>query len=163
MYFPKRVNNSGIKKDALKIIVMIAKKCPSDLTVNNNIKDSYIDIFPSNNDYTDENRMFIYILYKEMVKEGVVKKGEYGVEIIKKILFIGKITNINEDITSIEKDIINIINDYLKNAKEEGFESEIWNDKNKITPENIFCKWKELCMEKVCIFNFNYYIILYYF
>lgn len=76
------------KENTLKEILTIAKKHPVIVINNDKIKNSYYNILPSNHFYSEESKKYIYILLKEMIKEGIIKKRGHGSEIIVEIIFI---------------------------------------------------------------------------
>lgn len=70
----------------MKAILTIANKYPVDVINSDSIKSSFYNVLHSNNHYSEENIKYIYILLKEMVKEGIIKKGGDGSEIIEELL-----------------------------------------------------------------------------
>lgn len=116
-------------------------------------------MLPSNKNYSDEDKKFIYILFKEILREGVIKKGEHGSEIIEEILLIGEMTNRKKDIINMKENVMNYINDLIRIAKEKGFEGENVKNKNKIILDFIFFEWKHVCKEDVYLFSFILFML----
>lgn len=125
---------------------------------NFNIKYGYKDILLSNNEYSYKQKMSIFILFKEMLKEGVIKKGGSGSEIIEEISIIGEEMKRIRDIFFITEDLFNTIDDFNSLVKEKGFKEKNLEDKNKIITDYVYKGWKEICKE-VC-FTFIYMVVL---
>lgn len=149
-----RNSKKKIEKDIIDTIVTITKKYSSDVINTDVIKDSYKMIIPSNKVYTDEKKMIVFILIKEMIKKGAIKKGEYGSEIVEEILFIGEMINKKKSIIKIKKELLNEIDEFILIANENGFEKKLWKNKNEILAEDIYTDWMILCKNNVCIIFF---------
>lgn len=157
----KYYNNNQIKKDVIKTITVISKKYTSDVINCDCIKNSYKDILPSYPSFPKENRKYIIFMFKEMVKEGILKKGEEGTEIIEEILFIAQMMKENKSKFNIkEEDYINTINDYIITAKENGFVEKVTKNKNEILIENTYFDWKVIVKRNVWILIFIIFIII---
>lgn len=89
-----------------------------------------------------------------MLKENIIKKGEYGSEVMEEVLYIVEMINKKKDIINLDEDVINIVNNFITIAKEKGFEGKVLKNKNRIIGEDIYIDWIELCKE-VCIISFK--------
>lgn len=154
----KKYPKCNINEDAIKAIITIGKKYPTDLLANSFINNDYEHILPSNTSYSYEEKKYIFIFYKEMVKEGIIKKGEYKSDIIETMMFIEEELENKKDLLKLEEDFLNEAKDFVKVAKEKGFEKDPKEKKNKIIVEFLFAEWKELCKE-VFIVIFNLFIM----
>lgn len=152
--FPKTYSGSTLSEDAIKAIVSIGKKCPSDIMNCDKIKYSYKDILPSNNYYSHKKKKNIFILFKEIVKEGIFKKGDYGSNIIEEILFIGEEMERRKEQCKINQDLVNEAINFVRISKEKGFEEVNDENINEIKFDFVCYEWKELCKKEVCIIFF---------
>lgn len=152
--FIKEYTGSKVSEDSIKAIIIIGKRYTSDIMNNDDIKESYCSILPSNDRYSYEQKESIIILFKEMMKEGVIKKGGNGSEIIEEMLFILKEMEKKKDIIMIEEEMMKEADDFVLIAKEKGFKENLYKNKNNIIGEVILIDWKELCYEEVFYSNF---------
>lgn len=137
-------------------IIVIAKKYPLDVISCDRIKNSYNDILPSNTSYSNEQKKYVYFLFQEMIKEGIIKKGGYGSEIIEEMLFINEELKRKKDITNLDEKYLKIVNDFTVFAKEKEFEEKLWKNKNDILSDFIYYEWNALCKD-VCIFLIKFF------
>lgn len=149
LFHLKKNSDNKIIEDAIKTIVAIAKNHFSDVMNNLNIKYGYKDVLLSNNEYSYKQKKSIFILFKEMLKEGVIKKEESGSEIIEEISIIGEEMKRIRDIFFITEDLLNTIDDFNSLVKEKGFKEKSLEDKNKIITDYVYRGLKEICKE-VC-------------
>lgn len=126
------------------------------------IKNSYKDILPSCNKYSYEKKKNIIILFKEILKEGIVKKGDYGSDIIEEMIHIIEKIVKKKNILNIKEDIVNEYKDFVIIAKEKGFEGKLYNNKYEILAEDIYLDWIALFKE-VYILLLNFYNYYYFF
>lgn len=129
---------------SLKTTDLITKKYAYEIMSCDCIKDSYKDILPSNNILFNQHKKYSYSLFKDMIKEGIKKKEEYGMERIEEILIVAEIINKKKDIINIEGSIISFVNDFIKIAKEKGFEIILDMNNNNMFAEYIYSKWMEV-------------------
>lgn len=135
----------------IKIIIIVAKKVPTNVIDYYEIKTSSKQILPSYNEYNFEDKRNIFILFREMINEGIIKKGEKGSELIEEILFIGELMIKKKDIIKIKKEYVDTVNNYTVIAKKKGFKEVYKSDKVKLLANFLFYEWVELCEVEVCI------------
>lgn len=154
----KKYSKCNINEDAIKAITTIGKKYPAELLAHSFINQDYEHILPSNSLYSYEEKKYTFAFYKEMVKEGIIKKGECKSDIIEKMMFIEEEFENKKDLLKLEEDFLNEAKDFVKVAKEKGFEKDSKEEKHKVIIEFLFAEWKELCKE-VSIIIFDLFIM----
>lgn len=82
-----------MKEDAVKTIVAIGKKFPIAVMYNVCILNCYNHIISSKNEYYHKDEKYIYMLFKEMIKEGILKKEDSGSRVIEQKKYIGDVIN----------------------------------------------------------------------
>lgn len=95
-----------------------------------------------------------------MLKEDIIKKEESGSEEIADMIFIGGEMKKKRNILNISEDLINVVNEFIRIAKEKGFEENSCKNKDRILADFIFVDWKELCLG-VCFICFICFIMKY--
>lgn len=134
----------------MKAIITIAKKCPSDIMDCYSIKNSYKCILPSLSNYSCEEKKIVLILFKEMIKEGLINKGE-GLELVEEMIFIIEEMERKKNIINLEEELLNEYQNFVRFAREKGFEGKLFKNKNEILASFLFTDWKVLCEEVCCI------------
>lgn len=155
--FFKNYSKTEISEDSRRVLIIIIKKYPLDLLNNNKVKDIYKDLLSSKNEYSYEQKENVFILFKELIKEEIIKKKELGSEIIERIMFAVEEMKKKKDGMMMKEEFINEANDFIKIAKEKGFEEDYLKNKNVIIIDYIFYEWKELLKDVFII------IIIYFF
>lgn len=113
------------------------------------IKELYSKVLPSNNECSSEKKKNIFIVFKKMVKEGFIKKGEPLSEIVEELMFIGEEMKRKKDIIHAKEELMNEVNDFVKVTKEKGFKEENTKNKDLIVADFFLFIWKDICKEKV--------------
>lgn len=161
LFFFKECPNNKIIEDSIKVIVTIAKKYTYDVMNDDYIKNSYKDILPSCNKYNYEKKKIIIILFKEILKEGIIKKGDYGTDIIEELMYIIEEIVKKKNILNLKEDIVNEGKEFVIIAKEKGFEGKLYDNKYEILAEDIYLDWIAL-FEEVYILLLNFYNYFYF-
>lgn len=101
------------------------------------LKNSYLCILPSDERYSFEEKKIIIKLFKEIVKEGIIKKGESGSEIIDEIIFVIEEMEKRKDVINLKEELKNENKEFVCFAKEKGFEGKLLENKNRIISDFI--------------------------
>lgn len=148
----KKCDNDERRDEAIKVIITIARKYPSEVFEKDRMRSSSFNIQFSREYYSDKETMNVILLFKEMIKEGVINKGGYGSEIIEEIFYFGEmIKNTYGIILNKKEDIYNISDDFIEIAKEKGFGGAFFKEKYEILADFLITGWKEMCKEEVSI------------
>lgn len=143
-----------IKEDGTKVMVAISKKYPSEVLNNDYLNQCFVSIFPHSGSFSSEEKICYFSIFKEILKEVNIEKGQSGTEIIEELLFIGELMEKKKDVLCIEEELMNEANNFVRIAKEKGFEGKLWKKKNLIVKECMLIDWIELCKEEVSV-SFN--------
>lgn len=110
------------------------------------IRTNNTSVLPSDLSNNNKQKVIIFCLFKEMIKEGAAKKGGPGSELIEEMMVIGEEMVKKSNIINIDNNLIKAINEFVKIAKENGFKED---DKYKkiIITDIIVYKWLEFCEE----------------
>lgn len=153
-FFLKNNNTSKINEEARLLLLLLIKKDSSIMMNNELICNNYNNILSSENYFSFDKKINIFIFFKEIIKEEIIKRGEFCSELIEEMIFLGEEIKKKKEIMNVKEELINEINDYLRIAKEKGFEGKIWENKNEKVVNYIFCEWKEICKEVLFSFIF---------
>lgn len=164
MYCFKNNCENKIGEDALRTVVIITKNFPLDAlnSYEYELKSSYKLIFPSSFDSSYEKKKKIILLIKEMIIQGVIKKGECGSDIVEKIMILGKNIIKKKDTLKPKEEFIEEFEDFERHAKKEGFKEENMKNDSSLLSECVFLGWIEL-FKDVCLIIFIYSINYYYY
>lgn len=132
-----------------------------DLLNKNRVKDIYKDLLSSENEYSYEQKKKVFILFKELIKEDIIKKKELGSEIIERIMFAEEEMKKKKDKILMKEEFINEANDFIEIAKEKGFEEDYLKNRNIITIDYILCEWKELLRDVFIIVIIYFFIYIF--
>lgn len=140
---------SKISEEARKLLLILIKNDSSCLLNDELICYNYYNILSSEIFFTCDKKNTIFHLFEEIVKEGIIKKGENGSEIVEEMIFIGEEMNKKKDVVNLTKELINKVNIFTKISKEKGFEVKPLKNKNKKIASFIFNDWKKICKGEV--------------
>lgn len=151
----KENSESKISEDPIKLIVIFAKKCLSFVMNYYRIKSSYFYLLPSSKDYCDSKKKTIYSFFKEMVNKEAIKKGEFGTEIIERMIFLGELMKKKKDIINFDEDLLNEVDDFVKIAKKKGLEEGNTKNTNKTVMDFALIEWRVFVKEvRISIYFF---------
>lgn len=143
------------------MIYFISKNDSSEIIKSKELINSVFVLYPSKIKNSYEKKRNIFILFKDMLKEGMIKienkkiKKEYEEEdkslsdVIEKMMIIGEEIKKEKDILNVTEDMDDIINDFINMAKEKGFNEENVENKDEMILQFAFNEWEELCDEEV--------------
>lgn len=119
------------------------------------------NIIKSNDVYPITDKNSVILLFKEMLKEEIIKKGEIGSELIEEMMIIVEEMVESEKINGINAKYILTFKEFIEVAKEKGFTFNVLKYKD-IIKRIIVNLWRRSCKENVCFDCLNYCIIFNY-
>lgn len=147
--FLKDYYKSKISEEAKKLLLIFIRNDSSCLLNDELICYNYYSILSSEIFFSCDKKSSIFHLFEEIVKEGIIKNGEDGSEIVEEMIFIGEEMNKKKDVINITKELINKVNIFIKISKEKGFEVKPLKNKNEKIACFIFNDWKKICKGEV--------------
>lgn len=106
--------------------------------------------------------MYVFILFKELVKEGIMNNKKESINATEEMLYIAIELSKKDLLIKENEELVGIFDDFIKIAKEKGFKGEFHENKNEILGTLLFVDWVEFCKD-VYIFFFNTFIKCEYF